>query len=77
METCYKVFRADVIKNIPIHANCFDFEPEITEKVLKRRYKNVELPSSYYGLDKAEGKKLNWRDGAAALWTLLKYRLVD
>ena len=77
METCYKVFRADVIKNIQIRANRFDFEPEITAKVLKRGHKIVELPISYYGRDKAEGKKLSWRDGAAALWTLVKYRFLD
>jgi len=77
METCYKVFRADVIKNIQIRANRFDFEPEITAKILKRRYKIVEVPISYFGRDKAEGKKLSWRDGLSALWTLVKYRVVD
>ncbi len=77
METCYKVFRADVIKNIQIRANRFEFEPEITAKVLKRRHKIVELPISYYGRDRAEGKKLSWRDGIGALWTLLKYRVKD
>ena len=77
METCYKVFRADVIKNIQIRANRFDFEPEVTAKVLKRRYKIVELPISYYGRDRGEGKKLSWRDGFAALWVLFKYRVVD
>jgi glycosyltransferase involved in cell wall biosynthesis len=77
METCYKVFRADVIKNIQILANRFEFEPEITAKLLKRRHKIVELPISYYGRDRAEGKKLSWRDGIGALWTLLKYRVVD
>jgi glycosyltransferase involved in cell wall biosynthesis len=77
METCYKVFRADVIKNIQIRANRFDFEPEVTAKVLKRRHKIVELPISYFGRDRAEGKKLSWRDGIAALWTLIKYRFVS
>jgi glycosyltransferase involved in cell wall biosynthesis len=77
METCYKVFRTDIIKNIQIRANRFDFEPEITAKVLKRRYKIVEVPISYFGRDKAEGKKLSWRDGVSALWTLVKYRVVD
>lgn len=76
METCYKVFRADVIKNIPIHANRFDFEPEVTAKVLRRGHKIVEVPISYFGRDKAEGKKLSWRDGVGALWTLLKYRVI-
>ncbi len=77
METGYKVFRADVIKNIQIRANRFDFEPEVTAKILKRGYKLVELPISYYGRPHAEGKKLTWRDGFAALWTLVKYRIVD
>ncbi len=77
METCYKVFRADVIKNIPIRANRFDFEPEITAKILRRGYKIVELPISYYGRSRTEGKKLDWRDGVSALWTLLKYRIVS
>jgi glycosyltransferase involved in cell wall biosynthesis len=77
METCYKVFRADVIKNIQIYANRFEFEPEVTAKLLKRRHKILEVPISYYGRDKIEGKKLSWRDGVGALWTLVKYRVVD
>jgi len=77
METCYKVFRADVIKNLHLRANRFDFEPEVTAKILKRGYKLVELPIAYYGRPHAEGKKLTWRDGFAALWTLVKYRIVD
>jgi glycosyltransferase involved in cell wall biosynthesis len=77
METGYKLFRADVIKNIQIRANRFDFEPEVTAKILKRGYKLVELPISYYGRPHAEGKKLTWRDGFAALWTLMKYRIMD
>ena len=77
METCYKVFRADVIKNLHLRANRFDFEPEVTAKILKRGYKLVELPISYYGRPHAEGKKLTWRDGFATLWTLVKYRVVD
>ena len=77
METCYKVFRADVIKSFQIKSNRFDFEPEITAKVLKRRYKLYEMPISYYGRDFAEGKKITWRDGFAAVWALVKYRFVD
>ena len=77
METCYKVFRADVIKNIQIKSNRFDFEPEITAKVLRRRYKLYEMPISYYGRDFSEGKKITWRDGFAAVWALVKYRFVD
>jgi glycosyltransferase involved in cell wall biosynthesis len=77
METCYKVFRADVIKNLQIKTNRFDFEPEITAKILKRRYKLYEMPISYYGRDFSEGKKISWRDGFGAVWALVKYRFVD
>lgn len=77
METCYKVFRADVIKNIQIKSNRFDFEPEVTAKVLKRKYKLYEMPISYYGRDFSEGKKITWRDGFSAAWALIKYRFVD
>ncbi len=77
METCYKVFRADVIKNMQIKSNKFDFEPEITAKVLKRKYKLYEMSISYYGRDFAEGKKITWRDGFAAIWALIKYRFID
>jgi glycosyltransferase involved in cell wall biosynthesis len=77
METCYKVFRADVIKNIQIKSNRFDFEPEITAKVLKRKYKLYEMPISYYGRDFSEGKKITWRDGFGAIWALIKYRFMD
>jgi glycosyltransferase involved in cell wall biosynthesis len=77
METCYKAFRADVIKNIQIKSNRFDFEPEITAKVLKRKHKLYETPISYYGRDFSEGKKITWRDGFAAIWALIKYRFMD
>lgn len=77
METCYKVFRADVIKNMQIRSNRFDFEPEITAKVLKRKHKLYEMPIAYYGRDFSEGKKITWRDGFAAIWALIKYRFVD
>ena len=77
METCYKVFRADVIKNLQIKSNRFDFEPEITAKVLKRKHKLYEMPISYYGRDFSEGKKITWRDGFAAIWALIKYRFMD
>src|SRR5215471_289188 len=77
METCYKVFRADVIKNITIRSNRFDFEPEITAKILKRKHKLYEMPISYYGRDFSEGKKITWRDGFAAIWALVKYRFMD
>ncbi|HYE75310.1 MAG TPA: glycosyltransferase family 2 protein [Blastocatellia bacterium] len=77
METCYKVFRADVVKSFQIKSNRFNFEPEITAKVLKRKYKLYELPISYYGRDFDEGKKITWRDGFSAVWSLVKYRFMD
>ena len=77
MEVCYKVFRTDVIKSIRIRCDRFDFEPEITAKVAKRRCRVYEVPISYSGRDYEEGKKIGWRDGVVALWTILKYRFVD
>ena len=77
METCYKCFRADVIKDIPLHARRFEFEPEVTAKVLKRGHRIFEVPISYYGREYDEGKKISWRDAPLAFWTLIKYRFVD
>ena len=77
METCYKAFRADFIKGIEIKSNRFDFEPEITAKVLKRGARLYELPVSYYGREFSEGKKITWIDGIHALWALLKFRFID
>lgn len=77
MEVGYKVFRAKVIKGIPIKSNRFDFEPEITAKILKRGYKIQQVPINYIGRDYSEGKKITWKDGFSALWTLVKYRFVD
>jgi len=77
METCYKVFRAEVIKSIPLCSRRFELEPEITAKLLKRGYRIHEVPISYQGREYHEGKKLTWRDGIKALWTLIKYRFVD
>ncbi len=77
MEVCYKVFKADVIKGITLRSNRFDFEPEITAKVAKRRCRIYEVPISYSGRDYGEGKKIGWRDGVVALWTIFKYRFVD
>lgn len=78
IETCYKAFRADVIKSIPIRSRGFDFEPEITAKVLKRGHRIYEVPISYNGREYEEGKKIRpWRDGPIALWCLVKYKFVD
>lgn len=77
METCYKCFRADVVKNIPLRSRRFEFEPEITAKILKRGHRIFEVPISYYGREFYEGKKISWRDAPIAFWTLLKYRFVE
>lgn len=74
METGYKAFRAPVLKGIKIRSNRFDFEPEITAKVLKRGYRIYEVPIYYAGRDYAEGKKITWRDGVSALWALIRFR---
>ena len=77
METGYKVFLADVVRDMVIHAHSFDFEPEFTAKVLKQGIRIYEVPISYNGREWAEGKKISWTDGPIALWTLIKYRFVD
>ena len=77
METCYKVFRRDVIQSITLRSDRFGIEPEITAKLAKRGYRIFEVPISYYGRDYWEGKKINWKDGFNALWTILKYGLFD
>lgn len=77
METCYKVFRREVITGIKIRSQRFNVEPEVTAKVLKRKYRLIEVPISFVGRDFSEGKKITWRDGVVALWTLIKYRFVD
>ncbi len=77
METCYKAFRADLFKSITIRSNRFEFEPEITAKIFKKKAKVFEVPIRYAGRDYDEGKKITWRDGFGAVWTLIKYRFMD
>ena len=78
METCYKMFKREVVTGINIRSNDFSVEPELTAKVLKNKNLRIyEMPISYYGRNYAEGKKINWTHGLGALWTLLKYRFVD
>jgi glycosyltransferase involved in cell wall biosynthesis len=76
METCYKAFRREVIQSIKLNSQRFGIEPEITAKVAKRGYRIYEVPISYYGRDYWEGKKINWKDGFSAIWTILRYGLV-
>ena len=77
METCYKMVKAPLIKSLKLRANRFDFEPEITAKLLKSGKRITEVPISYEGRHWTEGKKITWKDGVTALWSLLKYRFVD
>ena len=75
METCYKVFRREILQSIPIEEDRFGFEPEITVKIAKRRLRVYEVGISYWGRTYEEGKKIGWKDGFRALWCLLKYSL--
>jgi glycosyltransferase involved in cell wall biosynthesis len=77
METGYKVFKRDVIMEIPLRANRFDFEPEFTAKILKRKIKIFEVPITFNPRDYSEGKKIQLKDAFEALWALLKYRFFD
>ena len=77
METCYKVFRADVLKGLPLHSRRFGIEVELTAKMARLRARIYEVPISYSGRGYVEGKKIGWKDGVAAVWTILKYAFVD
>lgn len=80
METCYKVFKTEVLEGIETKSNRFGFEPEITAKIARKRLNGkrvriYEVPISYYGRDYAEGKKIGWKDGVAALWHIVRYNV--
>jgi glycosyltransferase involved in cell wall biosynthesis len=78
METCYKVFRREVLEGIgTLRSDRFGFEPEFTAKVARAGFRVYETPIAYHGRDYAEGKKITWRDGVAALWHILRYRMWD
>ena len=77
METCYKMFRREVIQSIPIEEDRFGFEPEVTVKIAKRRLRIYEVGISYWGRTYEEGKKIGWKDGVRALWCLLKYSIKE
>ncbi len=77
MEVGYKAFRTEIIRGVKINAKGFDFEPEVTAKILKKKVKLFEVPIIYSGRDYSEGKKITWTDGFKAIWTLLKYRFMD
>jgi glycosyltransferase involved in cell wall biosynthesis len=75
METCYKVFRREVLQDIKLKSDRFGFEPEITAKIAKGDWRVYEVPISYAGRTYAEGKKITWKDGLATLWYILRYNL--
>jgi glycosyltransferase involved in cell wall biosynthesis len=77
METCYKAFRREVLKEIQIKSNRFGFEPEITAKISKGNWRVYEVPISYAGRTYEEGKKITWKDGLHALWCIVRYQLGD
>jgi glycosyltransferase involved in cell wall biosynthesis len=77
METCYKVFRREVLAGLELRSNRFGIEPELTAKVAKRRPRIYEVPISYRGRTYAEGKKIGWKDGFAAIWAILRYNLLS
>ena len=76
METCYKVFRVEVLRELKLFSNRFGIEPEITAKVAKAKVRIYEVPISYHGRTYAEGKKIGWRDGVSAIWAILRYNLL-
>jgi glycosyltransferase involved in cell wall biosynthesis len=77
METCYKVMRAEIVRDLRLESNGFGIEPEMTAKIFKRGCRVYEIPITYDGRGYDQGKKITWRDGFVALWVLLKYRFRD
>lgn len=77
METCYKLINTDILKKLNLKSNKFDIEPEITAKILKQGIRIYEVPISYSGREINEGKKISWRDGFGALWTIIKYKFIN
>ena len=77
METCYKLFPRELIQKLKLRASRFEFEPEVTAKIIKKGYKIVEVPISYAGRSHSEGKKITWKDGFSAIFSLVKYRFVN
>lgn len=75
METCYKVFRGDLLRGMTLRSNRFGIEPELTAKVAKAKARIYEVPIAYHGRTYAEGKKIGWKDGVSAIWAILRYNL--
>ncbi len=76
METCYKVFRGDLLRSMKLRSNRFGIEPELTAKIAKMEVRIYEVPISYHGRTYAEGKKIGWKDGVSAIWAILRYNLL-
>jgi glycosyltransferase involved in cell wall biosynthesis len=77
METCFKAMRVEVLRSMTLRSNRFGIEPELTAKIFKRGFRVYEIPITYDGRGYDEGKKITWRDGVAAVWTLIKYRFTE
>jgi len=77
METCYKVFTRQVLNSITLKCDRFGFEPEFTSKIAKQNFRIYEVPISYSGRDYSEGKKIGWKDGVAAIWFIIRFRLFN
>jgi hypothetical protein len=77
METCYKVFRAEVLRNLRLRSNRFGIEPELTAKVARGRWRVYEVGISYSGRSYEEGKKITWKDGVKALWCIVRFAWAD
>jgi glycosyltransferase involved in cell wall biosynthesis len=77
METCYKAFRKEVLKDLTLKSDRFGFEPEFTLKVARRKFRIYEVPISYSGRTYEEGKKINWKDGIAAIFSIIRFRFFD
>ena len=77
METCYKAFRREVLDGIKLRSDRFGFEPEFTQKAARHGWRFYEVPISYHGRDYSQGKKIGWKDGLSAVYTIIKYRFVD
>jgi hypothetical protein len=77
METCYKVFRAELVPRLVLKSERFGFDPEITARLARLKCRFYEVPISYHGRDYAEGKKITWRDGIVVLWSILRFNVFD
>jgi len=77
METCFKAMRVDVLRSMTLRSDRFGIEPELTAKIFKRGYRVYEVPITYDGRGYEEGKKITWKDGVSAVWTLIKYRFTE